>query len=212
VLPFRASNALSVMMKRLHEDAPSLRRARPELPAWLSAIVGRALQRSPDDRYQSAGDLLRDLERQRASRSWRRFAAKRYLVPVAGLALILLVAWNPFHLTWPPWGRTVAPPPRTSLVLLPFQNATGDPRYDWVRTGLPSLIRSELIEAKALRLVGEDRVKAVLASLKLGDDLDPTPATARRLASLPGSENVLGGRLLRTADRARIYPPLRHAC
>ena len=210
-LPFRASNALSIMMKRLHEDAPSMRQARPELPAWLPAVVARAMQRDPHDRYSSAGDLLRDLERQRASRSWRRFAAKRYLVPVAGLALILLVAWNPFHLTWPPWGRTVAPPPRTSLVLLPFQNATGDPRYDWVRTGLPSLIRSELIEAKALRLVGEDRVKEVLASLKLGDDLDPTPATARRLASLLGAENVLGGRLLRIADRLRIDATLRPA-
>src|SRR6266704_5004880 len=104
-LPFRAGNVLSVMMKRLHEDAPTMRQARPELPAWLPAVVARAMQRDPHDRYASAGDLLRALERQRASRSWRRFAAKRYLVPVAGLALILLVAWNPFHLTWPPWGR-----------------------------------------------------------------------------------------------------------
>jgi len=82
-LPFRASNALSIMMKRLHEDAPSMRQARPELPAWLAAIVARTLQRAPEDRYQSAGDLVRDLERQRASRSWRRFARPRYLVPAA---------------------------------------------------------------------------------------------------------------------------------
>jgi len=210
-LPFQASNALSIMMKRLHEDAPTMRQARPEVPAWLSAVVARAMQRDPHDRYPSAGDLLRDLERQRASRSWRRFAAKRYLVPAAALALALLVAWNPFHLTWPPWGASLAPPPRTSLVLLPFQNATGDPRYDWVRTGLPSLIRSELIEAKALRLVGEDRVKEVLASLKLGDDLDPTPTTTRRIASLLGAENILGGRIVRIADRLRIDATLRPA-
>src|SRR5207247_4785982 len=64
-LPFRASNALSIMMKRLHEDAPSMRQARPELPAWLAAIVARTLQRAPEDRYQSAGDPVRDLARQR---------------------------------------------------------------------------------------------------------------------------------------------------
>jgi eukaryotic-like serine/threonine-protein kinase len=210
-LPFRASNALSIMMKRLHEDAPSMRQARPELPAWLSAIVARAMQRDPNDRYSSAGELLHDLERQRASRSWRRFAAPRYLVPAAVLVLALLVAWNPFRLTWPPWGTSAAPPPRTSLVLLPFQNATGDPHYDWVRIGLPSLIRSELIEAKALRLVGEDRIKEVLASLKLGDDFDPTPTTTRRIASLLGAENVLGGKLVRIADRLRIDATLRPA-
>src|SRR6267143_653524 len=82
-LPFRASNALSIMMKRLHEDAPSMRQARPGLPAWLSAIVARALRREPLDRYQSASDLLRDIVRQRAARSWRRFSRPRYLVPAA---------------------------------------------------------------------------------------------------------------------------------
>src|SRR6266571_4953459 len=31
-LPFQASNALSIMMKRLHEDAPTMRQARPSCP------------------------------------------------------------------------------------------------------------------------------------------------------------------------------------
>jgi len=210
-MPFRSNNALSVMMKRVHEDAPTMRQARPELPAWLSAVVARAMRRDPQERYPSAGDMLRDIERQRASRSWRRFARPRYLVP-AGLAVAAaLVVWNPLHLTWPPWGASAAPPPRTSLILLPFQNATGDARYDWVRTGLPSLIRTELIEARALRLVGEDRVKEVLSSLKMGDDLDPTPTTTRRIASLLGAENVLAGRLVRIADHLRIDATLRPA-
>lgn len=210
-LPFRASNALSVMMKRLHEDAPTLRLARPELPPWLSAVVGRVLQRNPQDRYQSAGDLLRDLERQRASRSWRRFARPRYLVPAAALAAAaILAALLPF-IPWPPWGPSAPPAPRASLVLLPFQNATGDPRYDWVRTGLPSLIRSELIEAKALRLVGENRTQEIFAALKLPDNVEPSPANTLRIAGLLGAENVLAGRLVRIADRLRIDASLRAA-
>jgi tetratricopeptide (TPR) repeat protein/TolB-like protein len=203
-LPFRASNALSVMMKRLHEDAPTLRLARPELPPWLSAVVARALQRDPQDRYQSAGDLLRDLERQRASRSWRRFARPRYVVPAAALAAAAILALLPVRVPWPPWGPSALPAPRASLVLLPFQNATGDPRYDWVRTGLPSLIRSELIEAKALRLVGENRTQEVFASLKVPENAEPSPATTRRIAALLGAENVLAGRLVKIADRLRI--------
>src|SRR2546422_1059411 len=203
-LPFRASNALSIMMKRLHEDAPSMRQARPELPAWLAAIVARTLQRAPEDRYQSAGDLVRDLERQRASRSWRRFARRRYLVPAAAVIVTTAAVVLAPRLSWPPWGPGAPPPPRTSLVLLPFQNATGDPRYDWVRTGLPSLIRSELIEARALRLVGEDRTLEILAVLKLSDNVEPTPATTLRIAGLLGAENILAGRLVQIADRLRI--------
>src|SRR2546425_9328159 len=101
-LPFRASNALSVMMKRLHEDAPAMRQARPELPAWLSAVVARALRRRPEDRYQSARELLRDLEPQRASRSSRRFAPPPHLLPAAALALVLGVTPPPGGIPRPP--------------------------------------------------------------------------------------------------------------
>jgi len=210
-LPFRASNALSVMMKRLHEDAPTVRLSRPEVPPWLSAIVARTMQRKPEDRYQSAGDLLRDLETQRASRSWRRFARRRYMVPAAVLAAAAIVAALVPLLPWPPWGQAPPPPPRTSLALLPFQNATGDPSFDWVRTGLPSLIRSGLIEAKALRLVGESRTQEIFAALKLPDTVEPSPANTLRIAGLLGAENVLAGRLVRIADRLRIDASLRVA-
>src|SRR6266446_8149988 len=135
-LPFRASNALSIMMKRLHEDAPTMRQARPEVPAWLSAVVARAMQRDPVDRYPSAGDLLRDLERQRASRSWSRFGRRRYVLPAAAALVVAGTAILVPRLSWPPWGGAAAPPIRTSLALLPFQNATGDKSYDWVATGL----------------------------------------------------------------------------
>ena len=210
-LPFRASNALSVMMKRLHEDAPTVRLSRPEVPPWLSAIVARTMQRKPEDRYQSAGDLLRDLETQRASRSWRRFARRRYIVPAAVLAAAAIVVMVLPLLSWQPWGQAPPPPPRTSLALLPFQNATGDPSFDWVRTGLPSLIRSELIEAKALRLVGEGRTQEIFAALKLPDSVEPSPANTLRIAGLLGAENVLAGRLVRIADRLRIDASLRVA-
>src|SRR3989475_8305653 len=109
------------MMKRLHEDAPPLRQARPELPAWLAAIVARALQRAPEDRYQSAGDLLRDLERQRASRSWRRFARPRYLVPAAAFLLMVAAAGIAPRFMKPDFSSVSAP--QVSLVILPFQNA-----------------------------------------------------------------------------------------
>src|SRR5256712_11871933 len=50
-LPFRSENPLSVMMKRIHQDAPTVRQARPDLPAWISAIAARAMPREPDRRY-----------------------------------------------------------------------------------------------------------------------------------------------------------------
>jgi eukaryotic-like serine/threonine-protein kinase len=207
-LPFRASNALSIMMKRLHEDAPTIQKARPGLPAWLSAIVARAMQREPRHRYASAKDLLRDLDRQRAARSWRRFVRARYLVPASAVLLAAAAAAVVPRLPWPPWGAAAAPPVLTSLVVLPFQNATGDAHYDWVAAGLPSLLRSELLQAKSLRLVGEDRVLEILGTLKVtGDDLAPT--TVQRIGGLLGADHVLTGRVVKIADRLRIDARLR---
>jgi hypothetical protein len=76
--------------------APSVRRKNPAVPKNLDAVLLRALQPDPRDRYQDAGEVLADLERcQRGesvrlpfsmSRLWRQ--RQRQL---AGFAAILLV-------------------------------------------------------------------------------------------------------------------------
>jgi tetratricopeptide (TPR) repeat protein len=48
-------------VKRFTEPAPSISKARPELPAWIGAAVAKTLERRPDDRYQTAGELAASL-------------------------------------------------------------------------------------------------------------------------------------------------------
>ncbi len=52
-----AGNPVSALQAALHRDVPSLRRSRPEVPAWLDACVRRALARDPSARHGSAGAL-----------------------------------------------------------------------------------------------------------------------------------------------------------
>jgi signal transduction histidine kinase len=49
----------------------------PGVPASLSAIIMQLLEKDPDDRYQSANDAARDLERLRGPRAGQRAAATR---------------------------------------------------------------------------------------------------------------------------------------
>jgi serine/threonine protein kinase len=65
---FRRENHYSTMMAVLHEDAPSARSARPEVPEALDAIVQRAVAKSPEDRYASAEEMQLALESFLASR------------------------------------------------------------------------------------------------------------------------------------------------
>jgi serine/threonine-protein kinase len=54
------------MFKIANEAYPPLRAVRPDLPGFLEAILGRALQKRADQRYQSGTEMavaLRDCAR-----------------------------------------------------------------------------------------------------------------------------------------------------
>jgi len=61
-VPFQGDSPLAVMSQRVLQDAPLLRRDRPDAPPQLEAVVWRALRRQPAERYQSMAALRHDLE------------------------------------------------------------------------------------------------------------------------------------------------------
>lgn len=208
-VPFRSDNPLSVMMQRVHQDAPTLRQARSDIPPWLSSIVSRAMARKVDARYESVRDLLRDLDRHRISIAWRRLLKSRVLVPACGGLLLLagLATGIYYWLDRPPTFEV----PKVSLVLLPFRNATGDERYEWIEAGLPSLLRADLMQSSALSPVGEERLQKVLEGLKIADPADIRPSTLRRVANLLGVDNMVTGSLMKAGDRFRLEVSLTQA-
>ena len=201
-LPFRAANPLSAMARRVQEDAPQASQARPGMPPWLSAIILRAMQRDPQARYQSLADLVRDLDRQRAARAARRLLGRRVALAAGVLLAAGLAAAGGMRLLE---SRATAPTAvKTSLAVLPFRNGTGDARFDWVRTGVTSAVRTGLLQARALRLAGDDRVEEILGVLKPGEGEEARPATAQRIGKLVGVENLLAGSLLKAGGGFRI--------
>jgi eukaryotic-like serine/threonine-protein kinase len=205
-LPFRAANPLSVMVRRVHEDAPAPTQVRPGMPPWLSAIIMRAMQRDATLRYQSVADLLKDLDRQRATRARRKLLTRRAVLVAAivvAVAVALAVA-VPLGRRFMASGPQAAPAVKTSLAVMPFRNATGDPKFDWVRSGVTSVVRTGLIQAKALRLAGDDRVQEILDLLKPAEGEESRPATVQRLGRLAGVDNVLAGSLVRLGGQFRF--------
>ena len=61
--PFEGANAFEVSSRHVGTPAPDLRDARPDVPVPLAVAVSRLLAKRPEDRYQTAGDLLADLNR-----------------------------------------------------------------------------------------------------------------------------------------------------
>jgi serine/threonine-protein kinase len=61
--PFKAATAFDVALQHVQGTARPLREVRPDLPAELCAIVHKMMARRPEDRYQSAREIVNDLIR-----------------------------------------------------------------------------------------------------------------------------------------------------
>ncbi len=59
---FLASSEINTLRKIRECDVPSLRKINPNIPTELDQIVKKALEKDKMERYQSAGDLHRDLQ------------------------------------------------------------------------------------------------------------------------------------------------------
>src|SRR5206468_5461843 len=59
---FAAPSSIETMNAILKEDPPDLSRLSPDVPPGLERIVQHCLEKSPDERFQSARDLAFQLE------------------------------------------------------------------------------------------------------------------------------------------------------
>lgn len=61
-VPFEADSAVSVALMQLQEDAKKLTEINPDIPLGLEQICIHAMQKNPSDRYQTATEMLLDVE------------------------------------------------------------------------------------------------------------------------------------------------------
>ncbi len=84
--PFHRPSEIAVLNAHLHAPPPKLSRIAPELPASLEPVLGKALSKSPLDRYGSCGELVAAAK---AAASERRVHRRRLAV---SLLLLVLAA------------------------------------------------------------------------------------------------------------------------
>jgi eukaryotic-like serine/threonine-protein kinase len=110
-LPFRGSSRSDVLRK-LHFDAPvAIERLRPGVPPGLAAVVDKALEKKPEDRYRSMTELRQALDHldevPRLLPTARAAGPSKilHLRTVAILTLVLSGAWG----LWYSYQRTTTP-------------------------------------------------------------------------------------------------------
>lgn len=61
-VPFEADSAVSVALMQVNSNAEKLTKINPDIPLGLEQICFHAMQKNPADRYQSATEMLLDIE------------------------------------------------------------------------------------------------------------------------------------------------------
>jgi tetratricopeptide (TPR) repeat protein/predicted Ser/Thr protein kinase len=213
ISPYEATTPVVALLKRTQERAVPPDKLDPAIPEFMNDIVVRCLEIDPQRRYASAQEILQDLEARHGPRRgittlhMPRFRMveefpTKWIAP--GLALIMLLTIGLVFR-----GKIFAPgskpaQPAISLAILPFRNASGDPKLDWLGTSLAEMLSTDVGQSSHLRMVSSDRLHQILHDLQISPDSTLDPNTLRRLAEFSSAETVVWGQYARFGDQIRI--------
>ena len=156
-LPFQGASQVALLYEIVHTRPPALHKTRPDLPPALERVLDKALEKDPEQRYQSAGELLRDLK-DISQQLESGVAASKIQIALAGTksdrrkmfgiaaltaSLLLLVAVIGWRLA-PRWLNRV--PAEKKIAVLPFRNIGGDRSNEAFCDGVMESLTSELTE------------------------------------------------------------------
>jgi eukaryotic-like serine/threonine-protein kinase len=139
--PFAQRNEVDTIAAILTMQPPSA--STNGFPHGLDYIIRRCLEKDKERRYQSASELLLDLQNLQAGAAPRP-ARPRFNPLVTVLVLVLLIAG-----AISAYYRLTAVP---TLAILPFVNEGADPQLNYLIAGLPESVANQLVRLSKVKV------------------------------------------------------------
>jgi eukaryotic-like serine/threonine-protein kinase len=208
--PFVGELLSQVIDAILHQQPVPPRALNTRVSGELERIIFKCLDKEPNDRYQSARELLVDLRRLGVSSSqnlvpaspgsnppgWRKILRPAALAAGGTLAVVLSVA-----LTAGLWSNLISHKPSRqihSIAVLPLTDISADSREEYFADGMTDELITELAQIRELSVISRTSVMVYKGANK------PLPQIAKEL----GVDAVVTGSVQRSGDKVRVHAEL----
>jgi len=193
---FTGDTAPLVHERILHETQAPVQQVNGKVPAKLAGIIGKALEKDRERRYQSATEIAADLSAIGLSKPVRSSRALRFgAVAVTLVLAALAVAWFYWR------AHSVALAPNGTLVLADVANQTTDAVFD---DAVNTALRVEFEQTPFFTTLSPDKVYGTMAALHHPLTQKITPDLAREICLRTNSRAVIASSIADAGNHYRI--------
>jgi serine/threonine protein kinase/tetratricopeptide (TPR) repeat protein len=210
--PFEGDTSPALMSSILKDTPPQISSRRVDLPRHLDRVIQRCIEKEPDQRLQTARDVLNELTGLRdelrtglthetPAQVGSRPSTARWIWVAGGVAAVVLTAV--LILVFGVGDRRQASPtgesaPLQSLAVLPLENLSAEPEQEYFADGMTDTLITELAKIEALKVISRT------SSMQYKDTVKSLPQIGREL----GVQGIIEGTVLRAGDRIRVTAQL----
>jgi serine/threonine protein kinase/predicted Zn-dependent protease len=222
-VPFEGDSALSIAMKHKGESPKNPKEFNPQIPDDLSGVILKCLEKSQENRYQSAGEIRSELKKveqglpttskiepKKAFTSKEitvTFGLKKLLIP----AFVLIIAAAAILLLWHPWSKEKLASLSTDkpiVAILPFENLSKDPSLEGWKYGISQLLITDLAQSKYIYVLDDNTIYGILARLNLSDADKFTSQDLIKICDAGRAQYIVSGSMIKAGKNIIITAKL----
>jgi serine/threonine-protein kinase len=202
-LPFKGEQEVALLYSIMNEPEEPVSNVRDDVRFELQNIISKALEKNSGERYQHVDDMVVDLKALRKKlegggirRHTSAGGSKRYGYLYLAVAITVLIAATLAVFRFLPDRSDGVD--RKSIVVLPFENMSGDKEDEYFSDGITEDIITQLSKVRDLRVISRTSSMRYKGSSKL----------LREIGEELGAATILEGSVRRYGDEVRITAQL----